>query len=775
MNEYGVEHSRAMTSSSPPFSSVNVRQRRVLPSKTGNLFAFRYSCVDSKYVCKRTPFRSFSSSSENKPKRKLSSEVAACSIVGLFRSHCSARTDRAEHVKEVHQILIIMSRVHCSSLPSILLSITVLVAWTGIGQALQLSSRRRQSFFKRRYRHENNIGEAEAAISLKRHELLHRITQGGSNNQVPFLFSTRKKQQPEYGARQARESPLFSSSLYTESPCITNVHQLRQKVLDEGVEFRKVQLAPNSFGNTTTTSMEQQQHQVLQLLAERFHSGSTPGNRAANDTARLALSMEGGGMRGAVSAGMACCLAALGLCDALDVIYGSSAGSVIGAYMVSRQMVCMDVYVGILPAAKRSFVCVRRMLSSILVTAVDGILSKVLPRRSPWFLRLAPAPGMNISFVLDGIMDEQNGVRPLDLDTFRENNERQPLRVASSYVKDGQLLTKSFGTDDFSSGNTTTTRRDYQKSLFSCLRASMTVPGATGPPVQIEQHSRTLPFFDAFCFEPIPYRSAVEEGATHCLVFCSRPADFVPKSKPGAYEKAVAPLYFCSHGEPAVAKFFESGGQQYTYAEDLLTLEEGKQGPEDGVKVPPPTVLYGVERDEERERLAKQRDDWKSAHLFPLKVPAGTPELKTLEQDRDTVLEGVRGGFATAFDVLAPVIGLDVGKTTGSDVAKMLFPDDCLMDGSILEDRLHVRGEKIKDLSAHQSPDELSQSIQSLWSSCDGSSKSVQPSDEKLSATTAEKSTTNFSDDQLREWILRMLPGFRAGRMSYLAASLRTG
>jgi patatin-like phospholipase/acyl hydrolase len=42
----------------------------------------------------------------------------------------------------------------------------------------------------------------------------------------------------------------------------------------------------------------------------------------------------GGGMRGAVSAGMAAAIAGLGLTDAFDVIYGSSAGSVIGAYMV---------------------------------------------------------------------------------------------------------------------------------------------------------------------------------------------------------------------------------------------------------------------------------------------------------------------------------------------------------------------------------------------------------------------------------------------------------
>ena len=51
------------------------------------------------------------------------------------------------------------------------------------------------------------------------------------------------------------------------------------------------------------------------------------------------------------------------------------------------------------------------------------------------------------------------------------------------------------------------------------------------------------------------------------------------------YERAVAPLYFRSlegvgaekrdGGVENVATFFERGGQQYLYAEDVLTLDEG--------------------------------------------------------------------------------------------------------------------------------------------------------------------------------------------------------
>src|SRR3954452_567595 len=56
-------------------------------------------------------------------------------------------------------------------------------------------------------------------------------------------------------------------------------------------------------------------HPVLDAL-----HGRSPGSR-------LALVVEGGGMRGAVSGGMALALDELGLAHAFDAAYGSSAGT----------------------------------------------------------------------------------------------------------------------------------------------------------------------------------------------------------------------------------------------------------------------------------------------------------------------------------------------------------------------------------------------------------------------------------------------------------------
>ena len=75
-------------------------------------------------------------------------------------------------------------------------------------------------------------------------------------------------------------------------------------------------------------------HEVLRALAARVAAGSQPGAR--RDGFRIALAIEGGGMRGVISAGMALELAELGLVPAFDAVYGASAGAITGAWLLSR-------------------------------------------------------------------------------------------------------------------------------------------------------------------------------------------------------------------------------------------------------------------------------------------------------------------------------------------------------------------------------------------------------------------------------------------------------
>lgn len=165
--------------------------------------------------------------------------------------------------------------------------------------------------------------------------------------------------------------------------------------------------------------------------------------------------------------------------------------------------------------------------------------------------------------------------------------------------------------------------------------------------------TNALTFVSLDSIEPIPYRSAVEKaGATHVLALRSRPDGCVVETRQHLYERVVGPIYFRKHGMNNVAKLFSSGGSQYRYIEDVMTLNDGlAQGvalgmnqtqsfhPE-GVKVPPTKLLYGTEKTEE-----VSIEEWKRAHLLPITLPIGTPELPTLSQDKEEVLKAVRHGY----------------------------------------------------------------------------------------------------------------------------------
>lgn len=119
-------------------------------------------------------------------------------------------------------------------------------------------------------------------------------------------------------------------------------------------------------------------HPVLSVVRERVKSESKPGRRlksSSSDRAHLALVIEGGGMRGAVSAGMAAALSTLDMLDAFDSIHGSSAGAIVGAYLVSRQL-CTDVYTDIMPAAGNRFASKRMGMVNFGVDWLDDVIQR---------------------------------------------------------------------------------------------------------------------------------------------------------------------------------------------------------------------------------------------------------------------------------------------------------------------------------------------------------------------------------------------------------------
>jgi len=211
-------------------------------------------------------------------------------------------------------------------------------------------------------------------------------------------------------------------------------------------------------------------HEVLRALAERHRAGSQP--LARDDGLRIALVIEGGGMRGVISAGMALALDELGLVPAFDAVYGASAGAITGAWLLSR------------PEGLRGW--------------AEPAYAKTLIRRSA-LLRGRP--------VAD--------VRALIEDLYQTTFPMDFAAVLASPVEFHPLAT------DAATGQSTDLRPliGDPVDLRLALRASAALPLLAGPPVAFAGRR----FYDAGVSESIPYRTALTQGATHLLILRSRP------------------------------------------------------------------------------------------------------------------------------------------------------------------------------------------------------------------------------------------------------------
>jgi predicted patatin/cPLA2 family phospholipase len=209
---------------------------------------------------------------------------------------------------------------------------------------------------------------------------------------------------------------------------------------------------------------------VLRVLAERVRAGRT--HPPARDGLRLALAIEGGGMRGVISAGMALELHARGLVPAFDAVYGASAGAITAAWLLSSN-----------PEG--------------LLGWIEPTYAKTLIRRSG-LLRGRPA------------VDVQTLIEELYQTTF-------PMDFASvlaSPVEYHPLAT------DAASGASTDLYPFVgdPAELRLALRASAALPLLAGPAVTFAGRR----FYDAGVSESVPYHTALAQGATHVLVLRSR-------------------------------------------------------------------------------------------------------------------------------------------------------------------------------------------------------------------------------------------------------------
>jgi predicted patatin/cPLA2 family phospholipase len=211
-------------------------------------------------------------------------------------------------------------------------------------------------------------------------------------------------------------------------------------------------------------------HEVLRILADRAAAKSTPGQRG--DDWRVALAIEGGGMRGTISAGMAHMLSELGLVDAFDAVYGSSAGAITAAWLLSSWPDGLRGWAE--PDYAKALIRRSRLLAGKAVVDVEGLIEVIYQTEWPMdFGSVLANPVQWHPLATDAATGASTDLRPLIGDDAE-------VRLA--------------------------------------MRASACMPLLAGPPIALGGRR----FYDAGVAESIPYRTALAQGATHVLVLRSR-------------------------------------------------------------------------------------------------------------------------------------------------------------------------------------------------------------------------------------------------------------
>ena len=212
---------------------------------------------------------------------------------------------------------------------------------------------------------------------------------------------------------------------------------------------------------------------MLQLLRDRRAEGSRPGRRT--DGHRLALAVEGGGMRGSISAAMLGALEDHGFRDAFDVVYGTSSGAVNSAYFLAgTTWYPLSIYYDDLTS--RQFLDLRRLL-----------------RRRPL---------MDIDYAYEDVV---RTIKPLDHQAVLDSPI--DLVIAVTDVEDRKTLAAR----EFTS----------TQDLHEALRASAWLPIAlhgTGT-------FRGRRALDGGVLTAHPRTLALQDGATHVLSLSTIPLD----------------------------------------------------------------------------------------------------------------------------------------------------------------------------------------------------------------------------------------------------------
>jgi predicted patatin/cPLA2 family phospholipase len=210
---------------------------------------------------------------------------------------------------------------------------------------------------------------------------------------------------------------------------------------------------------------------VRDIVLRRRDSGSKPGWR--NDHMHMALVIEGGGMRGAYTAGMIDALARCGMNSCFDAIYGTSAGG-FAAVMFGAGQARGSSWLYPDELSGRQFIDFGRLLKHV-------------------------GPVICLQYLVEQVLTI---TRPLDFAGLKDLGV--PIWL---------IATAADSMEPHALGNFETA-----EEWKAALRASASIPLLSGPPVRLYDRS----WLDGAISEPLAVRRAFNDGATHVLALLSR-------------------------------------------------------------------------------------------------------------------------------------------------------------------------------------------------------------------------------------------------------------
>lgn len=217
---------------------------------------------------------------------------------------------------------------------------------------------------------------------------------------------------------------------------------------------------------------------VLALLRQRRKEGSLPGQRT--DNARLGLAVEGGGMRGVVSASMLTALDDLGFSNAIDSVYGASSGAINCAYyLAGGTWYPLTIYFDDLKTPK--FINLRNVLTN--------------------------KPVLNLDYAFNEVLKD---IKPLDYEYIL--NSPVKLHIQITLVDRMETLVA----EQFSSVE------DLREALHASAWLPVALKGTT-----TFRGERAV---DGGVLTALPYRSALRDSCTHVLSLSTHPMDAIKGS-----------------------------------------------------------------------------------------------------------------------------------------------------------------------------------------------------------------------------------------------------